>query len=129
MRTRAAGCEVEYSAGAIPAATAVRTGICQFNLSVGTHPYKVEAPFHEEVVDSFELSDTARLIVPVALKPFYSYLTVKTPLDEGRIMVDGQWIGNHEATSGHLLEGKGAYPLFQSEEHWTWRMPKGAPNT
>ena len=70
--------------------TAVRTGICQFNLSVGTHPYKVEAPFHEEVVDSFELSDTARLIVPVALKPFYSYLTVKTPLDEGRIMVDGQ---------------------------------------
>ena len=85
--------------------TAVRTGICQFNLSVGTHPYKVEAPFHEEVVDSFELSDTARLIVPVALKPFYSYLTVKTPLDEGRIMVDGQWIGNHEATSGHLLEG------------------------
>jgi len=26
---------------------------------------------------------------------------------------------------GHLLEGKGAYPLFQSEEHWTWRMPKG----
>ena len=26
---------------------------------------------------------------------------------------------------GCLLEGNGAYPLFQSEEHWTWRMPEG----
>ncbi|MBQ8952641.1 MAG: D-TA family PLP-dependent enzyme [Clostridia bacterium] len=26
---------------------------------------------------------------------------------------------------GYLLEGKGAHPLFQSEEHWTWRMPEG----
>ena len=26
---------------------------------------------------------------------------------------------------GYLLEGNGAYPLFQSEEHWTWRMPEG----
>jgi len=26
---------------------------------------------------------------------------------------------------GCLLDGKGAYPLFQSEEHWTWRMPEG----
>ena len=26
---------------------------------------------------------------------------------------------------GYLLDGKGAYPLFQSEEHWTWRMPEG----
>lgn len=85
--------------------TTVRTGICQFNLPVGNHTYRVEAPFHEEVVDSFELADTARLIVPIALQPFYSYLTVKTPLEMGRIMVDGQWIGNHQATSGHLQEG------------------------
>ena len=85
--------------------TTVRTGICQFNLPVGTHPYRVEAPFHEEVVDSFELSDTARLILPISLQPFYSYLTVKTPLENARILVDGQWIGNHQATSGHLLEG------------------------
>lgn len=85
--------------------TTVRTGICQFNLPVGNHTYRVEAPFHEEVVDSFELADTARLIVPVALQPFYSYLTVKTPLEKGRIMVDGQWIGDHQATSGHLQEG------------------------
>ncbi len=26
---------------------------------------------------------------------------------------------------GYLLDGNGAYPLFQSEEHWTWRMPEG----
>ena len=26
---------------------------------------------------------------------------------------------------GYLLEGRGAQPLFQSEEHWTWRMPEG----
>ena len=26
---------------------------------------------------------------------------------------------------GYLLEGRGAYPLFQSEELWTWRMPAG----
>ena len=26
---------------------------------------------------------------------------------------------------GRLLDGRGARPLFQSEEHWTWRMPEG----
>ena len=26
---------------------------------------------------------------------------------------------------GTLLDGNGAVPLFQSEEHWTWRMPDG----
>lgn len=26
---------------------------------------------------------------------------------------------------GRLLEGRGAVPAFQSEEHWTWRMPAG----
>lgn len=85
--------------------TVVRTGICQFNLPVGMHPYRVESPFHVEVADSFELSDTARLIVPVALQPFYSYITVTTPMETARIFVDGQWIGDHQATSGHLYEG------------------------
>ena len=96
--------------------TVVRTGKCQFNLPVGTHPYKVEAPFHEAVVDSFELADTARLILPVALKPFYSYLTVKTPMEAARIMVDGQWIGNHQATSGHLYEGSHRLTVMVDEQ-------------
>ena len=26
---------------------------------------------------------------------------------------------------GYLLDGRGAQPMFQSEEHWTWRMPDG----
>ncbi len=26
---------------------------------------------------------------------------------------------------GHLLDVPGAEPMFQSEEHWTWRMPAG----
>ena len=30
-----------------------------------------------------------------------------------------------EGLRGYLLDGGGAYPLFQSEEHWTWRMPEG----
>lgn len=85
--------------------TTIRTGRAQFNLDVGTHAYKVESPFHETIDDTFELTDTARLILPVSLMPFYSYVTVKTPLKNGRIMVDGQWIGNEQATSGHLQMG------------------------
>ena len=85
--------------------TAIRTGKAQFNLPVGRHPYRVEAPFHEIVEDTLELTDTARLLLPVALQPFYSYLTVKTPQEDCSIFVDGQWIGNHQATSGHLRQG------------------------
>lgn len=82
-----------------------RTGILQLNLPIGTHGYRVESPFHKTEEGTFELEDTARLTMIVALQPFYSYVTVRTPLKDSRILVDGKWIGNKQATSGHLNEG------------------------
>ena len=73
---------------------------------VGKHGYHVEAPFHEEVSDSIELSDSSKLTVPVVLQSFYSYLTVRTPLPEATIVLDGQAIGKGSATSGHLQAGE-----------------------
>ena len=85
--------------------TTTRTGVLQFNLPIGSHGYKVESPFHKTEEGTFELEDTARLTKIVALQPFYSYLTVRTPLKDSRILIDGKWIGNTQATSGHLIEG------------------------
>ena len=84
----------------------LRDGTAQFNAPVGKHGYHVEAPFHEEVSDSIELSDSAKLTVPVILQSFYSYLTVRTPLPEATIVLDGQAIGKGSATSGHLQAGE-----------------------
>jgi hypothetical protein len=83
----------------------VRDGTAQFNLPVGRHPYRVEAPFYEELADTLELTDSAKLIVPVVLQSFYSYLTVRTPMSDGTIFLDGQAIGKGKATSGHLQAG------------------------
>lgn len=84
----------------------LRDGTAQFNVPVGKHGYRVESPFHEEVSDSLELSDSVKLTVPVVLQSFYSYLTVNTPLPEATIVVDGQPIGKGSATSGHLQAGE-----------------------
>ena len=83
----------------------LRNGMAQFNLPVGKHPYRVEAPFYEELADTLELTDSAKLIVPVVLQSFYSYLTVRTPISDGTIFLDGLPIGKGEATSGHLQAG------------------------
>lgn len=83
----------------------VRDGTAQFNLPVGKHPYRVEAPFYEELADTLELTDSAKLIVPIVLQSFYSYLTVRTPMTDGTIFLDGQAIGKGKATSGHLQAG------------------------
>ena len=96
--------------------TTTRTGVLQFNLPIGQHGYKVESPFHKTEEGSFELEDTARLTMPVALQPFYSYLTVRTPLKDCKILVDGKWIGNTQATSGHLNEGRHHLTVFYEEE-------------
>lgn len=85
--------------------TLTRTGIMQMNLPIGSHGYKVEAPFHQTEEGIVELSDTGCVTVHVALQPFYSYLTVRTTLKGCRILIDGNWIGDTQATSGHLLEG------------------------
>lgn len=84
----------------------IRNGLAQFNLPVGKHAYRVEAPFYEEVTDTLEVTDSVKLIVPVVLQSFYSYLTVKTPMQDGTIYVDGLPIGKGEATSGHLQAGE-----------------------
>ena len=83
----------------------IRNGTAQFNLPVGKHPYRVEAPFYEVLEDTLELADSAKLFVPVVLQSFYSYLTVQTPLADGTIYLDGQPIGTRRATSGHLQAG------------------------
>lgn len=83
----------------------LRDGTAQFILPIGKHAYRVEAPFHEEQADTLELADSAKLIKSVVLQSFFSYLTVRTPMPDGIIFVDGQPIGKGEATSGHLLAG------------------------
>lgn len=83
----------------------LRNGTAQLNLPVGKHPYRVEAPFYEEFSDTLELTDSVKLIVPVVLQAFYSYLTVQTPMPDGMIYVDGLPIGKGRATSGHLQAG------------------------
>ena len=83
----------------------VRNGFAQFNLPLGKHGYHVEAPFYEELSDTVEVVDSAKLVVPVVLQSVYSYLTVKLPVLEGRIYVDGQPIGKGEATSSRLQSG------------------------
>ena len=83
----------------------IRSGTAQFNLPLGKHAYRVEAPFYEEYADTLELTDSAKLLVPVVLQSFYSYLTVRTPMSDGTIYLNGQPIGKGDATSGHLQAG------------------------
>ena len=83
----------------------IRNGTAQFNLPLGKHAYRVEAPFYEEYADTLELADSAKLLVPVVLQSFYSYLTVRTPMSDGTIYLNGQPIGRGDATSGHLQAG------------------------
>lgn len=95
--------------------TLVRDGVAQFNLPLGKHGYHVEAPFYEDLSDSVEVVDSAKLIVPIVLQSVYSYLTVKLPVLEGRIFVDGQPIGKGEATSGRLQQGDHQVIVMQEE--------------
>ena len=83
----------------------VRKGSAAFYLPLGMHTYHVEAPFHEEVTDSFCLTDTAKVVVPVILQPFYSYLTVKSPWPNGDLYVDNMLVVNDGETSFRLTEG------------------------
>ena len=93
----------------------VRDGYAQFELPLGKHGYHVEAPFYEELSDSVEVVDSAKLVVPVVLQSVYSYLTVKLPASEGRIYVDSEPIGKGEATSGRLQPGDHHLIVMQEE--------------
>ena len=86
--------------------TTIHGGRQQLYLPIGKHAWLAEAPFHQEEKDTVELTDEKREIVKIALQPFYSYLTVKTELEGCDILVDGQWIGNTQGTTGHLREGR-----------------------
>ena len=83
----------------------VRNGDAQFNLPLGKHTYAVESPFYEAMEDSLVLTDSARMVIPITLQPLYSYVTVRTPVENGDIMIDGKTIGQQYATSGHLQAG------------------------
>ena len=93
----------------------VRDGTAQFELPLGKHGYHAEAPFYEELSDSVEVVDSAKLVVPVVLQSVYSYLTVKLPIAEGLIFVDSEPIGKGEATSGHLQPGDHHLIVMQKE--------------
>ena len=93
----------------------VRDGLAQFELPLGKHGYHVEAPFYEELSDSVEVVDSAKLVVPVVLQSVYSYMTVKLPVAEGRIYIDSEPIGKGEATSGRLQPGDHHLIVMQEE--------------
>lgn len=86
-----------------------------YYLPVGSHTYQVEAPFYEAVTDSFQLTDSAKMVLTVRLQPVYSYLTVKTPWPNMEIWVDGAPMGRQEATSMRLSEGNHRLTLFYDD--------------
>lgn len=96
--------------------TTVHGGRAQFFLPIGKHTWKAESPFYMQEDGSFELTDEERLNVAIALQPVYSYLTVKTPCLDCQIYVDGQHIGQTQATSGHLREGVHHLTLMRDDQ-------------
>ena len=88
------------------------TRVVQRYLPVGSHKYKVEAPFYEAVEDSFVLADSARHVVNVELQPFYSYLTVKTPWPGANVYIDGTVAHNLETTSLRTTAGPHHVALY-----------------
>lgn len=96
--------------------TTVHGGRAQFFLPIGKHTWKAESPFYMQEEGSFELTDEERLNVTISLQPVYSYLTVKTPCLDCQIYVDGQYIGQTQATSGHLREGIHRLTLMREDQ-------------
>ena len=84
----------------------LRDGLMAKYLPLGKHTYQVEAPFYEELTDSFELADSAKTMLSIALQPTYSYLTVSTQMPKADIRVDGLSINKLEETSTRLIPGE-----------------------
>lgn len=84
----------------------LRDGLMAKYLPLGKHTYQVEAPFYEELTDSFELADSAKTMLSIALQPTYSYLTVSTQMPKADIRVDGLSINKQEETSTRLIPGE-----------------------
>ena len=93
-----------------------RDGQAQFNVPIGKHPYRVDAPFHETVEDTLEVTDSVKLFMPVVLQSFYSYINVKQPMLDAVVFVDGYPIGKGEVTSGHLYTGDHRLQVYRLNE-------------
>lgn len=85
--------------------TLVRDGKAQFNLPLGVHKYRIEAPFHSSVCDSVSLTDTKREEVNVSLQPFYSYLTVRPGAQNAEVYLDREFLGKGDITTGRITPG------------------------
>jgi hypothetical protein len=94
----------------------VRSDVLEYYLPVGTHSYRVEAPFYEPQEGTFDLSDSVRTDIPVKLQPFYSFLTVKTSWKGGELYIDGAHILKEEATSLRLRDGWHRVNFYWAEE-------------
>lgn len=90
----------------------IRDGQMAKSLPLGKHTYQVEAPFYEELTDSFELADSAKTVLCIALQPTYSYLTVSTQMPKADIRVDGQSVNKQEGTSTRLIPGEHRLSLY-----------------
>jgi hypothetical protein len=76
----------------------------------------VDSPFHEAVEDTLEVNDSVKLLLPVVLQSFYSYLNVKLPMTDAVVFVDGFPIGKGESTSGHLHTGDHRLQVYRLNE-------------
>ena len=84
----------------------VRNGKAQVYLPLGNHACKVEAPFYEPWEGTICLNDSERIDQQVNLEPIYSYLTVRTPLQDCTILLNGNPIGNTQTISNRLVAGR-----------------------
>lgn len=84
----------------------VRNGKIQVYLPVGKHVCKFEAPFYQEWKGEVCIYDSMRTNLKVDMQPAYSYLSVKTPLQGSKILLDGDSIGETQTISGRLAAGR-----------------------
>lgn len=89
------------------------SGQIQVLLPVGSHSIRVEAPFYEELTDTFVISDAARLDMHISLHPLYSYLEVTSEVPGAEIRLDGYPIGKGEARSGRISPGVHELSLYR----------------
>ena len=82
-----------------------RNGVVQVYVPIGKHTYKVESPFYKMEQGEIEMIDSCRLEKNINLSPFYSFLTIKTPIKEAEIYLDDKLIGKGEAISGRMMPG------------------------
>lgn len=111
--------------------TLIHDGKKQFYLPIGKHTFIAESPFHQQEEGDFELTDEEHQTISLSLQPIYSYINVKTPLESCDILIDGQFIGKTQATSGHLREGdhnlivlKDSLKYYDATVNIGWREKK-----